>query len=257
MPYPDHLERLKHISIDTLNLSESTLALLKWNGLTHVLDCIAFFYKTAQARNAGTPWSLLFTLMFAEVKPALITAGYWDLVLDDHVWQVFREQSYKPSRRMIVCWQGRDIDLYEIPLEQLGIPGTPRQGGIQFESVGQCLNMSLDIFKRDMKYWFEILKDRKPFREHRHFYEYLFGIAQPRLAELGYWAFVEAHIDDFDLEREINWKGWDRDDRLIDHEWPVVLVLIFYWIARALCEPIIRLIQLVAHATNGRWGERD
>lgn len=121
MPLPEQLERLNHISIDTLGLSDSTSALLKWNGITHVLDCIAFFYKTAQDRNAGRFWSKLFGLMFGEVRPALIAAGYWDLVLDAEVWQVFHEQKYEITRCRVIHWQGRDQNLYDIPFEQLGL----------------------------------------------------------------------------------------------------------------------------------------
>jgi hypothetical protein len=208
MPYPDHLERLKHISIDTLGLSESTLALLKWNGLTHVLDCIAYFYKNAQEIGGANPWPTLFRAMFGDVKPALIMAGYWDLVLDADVWQAFAEQNYPASRQSIARWQGKDQDLGKIPIEALGLSDLPPELHQYFDSnVGDCLRHFIFLFSFNSGYWLAVnqydeylkaveLHDMAPDLE-----AYQFGVLLPRLVELGYWRLIEERMDDFDMAR--------------------------------------------------------
>jgi hypothetical protein len=200
MPLPEHLERLKHISIDTLDLSESTTAILKWYGITSILDCLVFFYKSAHQREIENSWLKLFAVMFGEVKPVLIAAGCWDLVLDADVWQVFREQRDKTPRRRIVRWQSRDQDLYEIPIEQLGIPNPPADGHF-FTNVGQWIDHFQALLKgfSGYVYWLQIgMSLNSTAAEFLSVREYVFGIMQPRLVELGYWTFVEDHIDDWE-----------------------------------------------------------
>ena len=99
MALPANLERLRQIPIDTLGLSESTQALLKWFGMTSILDCIAVFCLLAQERHPDQSWPRFIVLLFAEVKPKLIAPGYWDLVMDADVWRILREQGRCESWR--------------------------------------------------------------------------------------------------------------------------------------------------------------
>lgn len=227
MVLPEHLEGLKDISIDTLGLSESTQAVLKFYGVIDVLDCIAFFYRTAQERNAGTPWSRLFTLMFTEVKPALIAAGYWDLVLDAEVWRILGEQNYESSPLMVVRWQGRDTDLYAIPIDQLAL--LPREGAM-FDNVGSCIHYFIHIAPKDSQYGLEMDKASAANRS-LNLYEYMFAVVQPRFVEIGLWAFVEEHVDDFDAE-EVRWFDWDEGWETFDvDDPPIHMVLLRFLIA--------------------------
>jgi hypothetical protein len=227
MPLPEHLERLKDIPIDTLGLSDSTSALLKWNGITHVLDCIAFFYGIAQERWAANPWPRFVRLLFGEVRPALIAAGYWDLVMDAQAWCAI-EQSYEPPYRRVVHWQGRDQDLYEIemPLEPLALSEMPPEFAQRFANIGDCIDEILALLRGNSEFWLEIEAyedfDRAT-QPPRQFNEFVFGVVQPCLVEQGYWRFVEAHVDDFDMA-EGEWDDeeddgdWEDDEESADEE---------------------------------------
>jgi hypothetical protein len=199
MALPEYLERLNEISIGTLDLTESTQADLKWRGITQVLDCIAFFYTRSQEDDRGIYRVVtgLFRLMFSEVKPALIAAGYWELVLDTQVWRIFREQNYETPPRKVVCWQGRDVDLYELPFEQLGLSDVPAEISQRFESVGDCISYFYMCLTRELSFRLEIEKNKgvdRPAVETLHFDGYLCWVVQPRLAELGCWALIEADV---------------------------------------------------------------
>lgn len=199
MPLPDHLERLNEISIDTLGLSDSTSALLKWRGVISILDCIAFFYMRSQEDDRGIYRVVtgLFRLMFSEVKPALIAAGYWELVLDTEVWRILREQNYEPPRRKVIHWQGQDIDLHEISLEQLGLSDVPAEISRQFKSVEDCISYFFMCLTRELSFRLEIEKNKgvdRPAVETLHFDGYLCWVVQPRLVELGCWALIEADV---------------------------------------------------------------
>jgi hypothetical protein len=249
MPYPDHLERLTHISIDTLGLLESTQAVLKFYGLIDVLDCIAFFYESAHNTEAGQPWSRLFMLMFTEVKPALVAGGYWELVLDAEVWRILREQNYESPPRMIVCWQGKDINLYEILLGSFSVPDELfYQEMRRLNTIGESINSFLVLFRTDHQSWLQIGRDidgtvARPLYDN----DYLFGLVQPRLVELDYWRFVEEHVDDFDAEEERWFNEWHELDGRSDdwepfegYELPIHHMLLKWlgspirWIARTL-----------------------
>jgi hypothetical protein len=246
MPLPEQLERLRQISIDTLGLSESTQAVLKFYGLIDVPDCIAFFYDAAHNTDAGRPWTRLFGLMFSEVKPALIAAGYWHLVLDAEVWRIFNEQIYEPPRRMIVRWQGQDIDLHEISLEQLGLYDAPLTVRF-FNDIGGCINYFLYSLSSNSRYSLKINKYNNHYGESEpgpEFDEYMWGLVQPRLVEMGLWAFVEEHLDDFDFEEaRVLVNGWEASKsdpppirvRLLRLLFAPILIVVIglYWIAQA------------------------
>jgi hypothetical protein len=217
MPLPDNLERLKEVSIDTLDLSQSTQALLKWYGYTSILDCIAFFCVMSQVIDVSRRWPKHLRVLFAEVEPALITAGYWELVLNAEVWHFFREQYHPLNNRRVACWQGRDINLYEIPLEQLGIADVSPSVCEQLNSIGRCVDHFVSVLSYDSQQWLEIEKhknyDGSAYEPHE-FHKYVFGLVQPRLVELGYWRFVEEHVDDFDAEEDDWWDEVHLDDVL-------------------------------------------
>jgi hypothetical protein len=206
MALPEHLERLKHISIDTLGLSESTEVVLKWYGLTHVLDCISQVYITIRFRRNSDPWPRIFMLLFGEVRLKLIAAGHWDLVMDAEVWRILHEQTYQPPIQRIVHWQGRDQDLYAIPLEQLGLYDAPFE--VRFlKDIGACINHFLYDLSSNSKHSLKIDKYNNPYREpepDREFDEYMWGQVQPRLVEMGLWTFVEAHLDDYIEEKRVD-----------------------------------------------------
>jgi hypothetical protein len=255
MALPDHLERLKHISIDTLDLPESTQAFLKWYGITHVLDCIAFFYRLAHERNASRPWSRLFGLMFDEVKPALMAAGYWDLVLDAEVWHALKRHRYIRGRldRKIVHWQGKDQNLYKIPLDRLGLADVPALAKRYIGSIGKCLNHFIHALRNDPEYWAEIDQNNDHYKEAVPEYglnDYLWGVMQPRLVKLDLWAFVEEHIDDVD--GGANWDDFELDDVLDgDGSWgpfemaddPPFHMVLLQWL----------LMPIVALIIGGQW----
>jgi hypothetical protein len=200
MPLPEHLERLKEVSIDTLGLSQSTQALLKWHGITHVLDCIAFFCLLARHREVSDPWPRLFRLMFGDVREALIAAGYWELVLDTDVWRSIDEDQYDIADQRIVCWHGQDQDVYKISVRQLSLSEMPHELTRRFANIGQCINYFLILLSGNPSHWLDIgiYNDTdKPADESFSLNKYLFRVVQPRLVEMGFWSFVEEHVDDW------------------------------------------------------------
>lgn len=201
MPLPDNLERLKHISIDTLGLSDSTSALLKWYGVISLLDCIAVFHGTVYRRDAGELWPRLFRRLFGEVKTQLVGAGYWEMLLDAEMWRALNTHQMdiylQRSKRRVVRWQDQDQDLYELPIERLGIPEPPANASLYFTSIGECIDHFQYLLKSFSDYWLQIgidvdSADAKSLSVD----EYIFGLVQPRLVGLGYWAFVEDYLDD-------------------------------------------------------------
>jgi hypothetical protein len=216
MALPEHLERLKQISIDTLGLSENTEAILKFYGFTDFLDCIRFFFEMTLYTYAEIidTWPRHVILLFDEVKPKLIAAGYWDLVLDADMQRTLDEYkwhiSHQKRAQRVAHWQGRDQNLYEIPFEHLGLSDPPFEVRRRMKSIGNCIDHFLYLLNDDSSYWLEVGKgaDRTANRP-LDFEEYMLGVAQPRLMELGYWAFVEKHVDDFMAEGLSWWEfGW-------------------------------------------------
>ena len=222
MALPANLERLRQIPIDTLDLSEGTQALLKWFGMTSILDCIMFFYEIGGYTYLDIidPWPRLFLLLFGEVKPQLIEAGYWSLIMDDDMRHLLDEYRYyilhEKGHQRVVNWQGRDHNLYEIPVEQLGLSDVRIAVHRRFTSVGACIDYFLYHLGESSKYWLDIgfYEDSdeaasKPLS----FEEYMLRIVQPRLVEMGLWAFVDKYIDDVIEEGRFHGDfGWDEED---------------------------------------------
>jgi len=201
MALPDNLERLRQISIDTLGLSESTSAFLKWYGITSILDCIAVFHGTVYKRDAGELWPRFFRLLFGEVKTQLIAAGYWQMISDSEMWRALDEHHediyLQRSKRRVAHWQGRDQDLYELAIEQLEVPKPPAGASLYFTSIGECIDHFQYLLKSFSDYWLQIGIDLDSTdAESLSVNEYIFGLVQPRLVVLGYWTFVEDYLDD-------------------------------------------------------------
>jgi hypothetical protein len=226
MALPEQIERLKQISIDTLNLSESTSALIKWFNFTSILDCIVYFSEAAHYTyfEVIDPWPRLYLLLFGEVKPKLIAAGYWDLVMDTEMGRLLDEYRYYISHQKreqrIVRWQGREQNLYDIPFEPLGLSHPPNEVHRRFASIGACIDYFFYQLGENPKYWLDIgtyKASDETAGEPLALDAYMLRVAQPRLVELGYWRFVEDYIDDV-IEEGRFWGDFDWEDEESDDE---------------------------------------
>lgn len=70
---------LYDVSIDVLNLSDSTISLLESVGVTSIGDCVDHFDRGVDAIIEGPDGFMFFRAMEEEVKPKLQALGYWPM----------------------------------------------------------------------------------------------------------------------------------------------------------------------------------
>jgi hypothetical protein len=141
------LQRLYEILIETLGLSEKALRHLKSAGITSIADCVRFYFNCAHYRRDESV-SRLWLFMYGEVEPKLQDHGYWSHVLNAEIWDILSDQVNDRPRKMIVMWQDEEKDLYQVPIEELGLSDDVREAVRIFnlKTIGQWLHEYCDEY---------------------------------------------------------------------------------------------------------------
>jgi hypothetical protein len=112
--------KICELPLDVLDVSPIAMTAMKWNGFTHLVDCLAFYVQDPIGRAIATPGVRL--LMYRDVFPALVAQGYWRALEGEGWWLLRTHYQRRYSRVHMKLWRGQYRNFYEIPLEELVPP---------------------------------------------------------------------------------------------------------------------------------------
>jgi hypothetical protein len=178
-------------AIETLGLSDKTIAALKRVDINSVGDCLRFFIQTRneypQDRHeyadklpefiqtkSHVPF---FAFMFLEVEPALKKHGYWEYIEDETKWHTL-----KPRVNYSMYDNPTRADRYldEIPVEFLGLSdeAVSRLNSTEITTVGECIIGYSHVLTDPMTVAHQLFP--------------ILDEVEDKMKEHGFWSFVEA-----------------------------------------------------------------